>query len=77
MKDLREPLIRTEDAVDTIGGLAEVISYINDVASDADYRQLRGGVGFTLNAIGHEVRRARRGLGRARRRARRCRVQKR
>jgi uncharacterized protein with von Willebrand factor type A (vWA) domain len=66
MKDLREK-VRAEDAVETIGGLAAMISYVNDVASDADLKQLRDPVGFTLNAIGHEVHRARKSFDRTRR----------
>lgn len=72
-KELRK-IARTEDAVETMGGLAGLIAYVNDVASDADRRQLRDQVGFALNAIGHELRRARKGLAHLRRDVcRRCR----
>lgn len=71
MKADRRMLDRAEDAVETIGGLAELISYLNDVAGDVDFKQLRQPVGFTLNAIGHEVGRARKGFDRIRRKSRR------
>lgn len=55
-------LLGTEDAVETTGGLAGLLAYVNEVASPEDWQTQRDNVGFTLNAIGHEVERGRRGV---------------
>jgi hypothetical protein len=56
-----EPLMRTEDAVETIGGLVTLLSYVHEVASPADAAMLHNPVGFLLNTMQREVGRARKG----------------
>lgn len=62
MRKGQEKLLKTEDAVATIGGLTTLLSYVNEVASADDAQSLRDPVGFALNAIGREVRRAQKGV---------------
>lgn len=56
------PLIKAEDAVETIGGLISILSYVHEVASPQDAQALRDPVGYLLNTMHREVRRARSGI---------------
>jgi hypothetical protein len=61
MDRLPKELLKTEDAVETIGGMVTVLTYVHDNASKEDRQALHGSLGYVLNALGHEVRRARKG----------------
>lgn len=56
-------LMKTEDAVETADGLVSMLSYVHSVAPDGDRPMLHSPIGFTLNAIQHELQRAREGYG--------------
>ncbi|EKF43298.1 hypothetical protein NA8A_04683 [Nitratireductor indicus C115] len=51
----------TEDAVETIGGLVTMLSYVHSVSSAEDRESLHNPIGYTLNAVQCQVNRARRG----------------
>lgn len=57
----QDPLSRTEDAIESIGGLVSVLSYVHVVASAEDAEALRDPIGHLINAVQGEVHRARTG----------------
>lgn len=68
MNDIPEELMSTEDAVETADGLVSILSYVHETAPDGDRARLRSPIGYTLNALSHELQRARAGYGRLYRR---------
>ena len=58
---MKRALEKTEEAVETADGLVAMLAYVHDVAPAADHTILHTPIGYTLNAIKHELQRAREG----------------
>jgi len=56
-----KPLLKTEDAIETIDGLLALVLYCHETASRDDAATLHNPLGYLLNAIRMEVSRARSG----------------
>lgn len=54
-------LFATEAAIEKIGGLLAILSYVHSVASAEDRQQLRDAEGWLLDALDDAVRAGRRG----------------
>ena len=59
MNDSAENRVRTEDAVETADGLISALTYLHETAPITDQHMLRSPISAILNAVRHELQRAR------------------
>lgn len=61
MKGIPDDLLKTEDAVETLGGLFDILRCVHDVAGDRGFCPLHNQVGYLLNVLEEKISAARRG----------------
>jgi hypothetical protein len=59
VKGIPDDLLKTEDAVETLGGLLDILRCVHDVAGDRGTCALHNQVGYLLNVLDEKISAAR------------------